>query len=124
MLEENLITEAARNSTCLKRAVVCVLYNEDGRLLACASNRCTPPEGGCPRIGLVQSKSGYTGTECVCEHAEARALQAVQPWHKPSRAIVIGHEFACKPCEAILAAAGVNHIQIIPSGYGTGVKTA
>ena len=114
--------EMVEASTCLKRRIVCILFDEDNDVLAMDSNRCTPPVGGCPRIGIYQIKdANYNTASCVSEHAETRAIAQLPKGIIPTRAVIMGHDFACPDCEKALNDLGVTNIEIIPEGFGTGV---
>ncbi len=116
------IGEAAKESTCQKRITVCVIYDKEGSILACESNRCSPDNGICERLGIVQNKEGYGEKNCNWTHAEVMATKALPKNSKPYRAIVYGHDFICIPCEKVLHEYGIEKIEIIPSGYGTGLR--
>jgi deoxycytidylate deaminase len=109
-----VLAEAAR-STCQKRVVVCALYDRAGTLLTCESNRCVPPAGGCPRLGVVATREGYPEmAECQWEHAETRALGALPDDARPYRAVLYGHTFVCPACEASLQRFGVTEVEVSP----------
>lgn len=100
--------DAVAASTCLKRVVVCELYDERGRLLATESNRCSPPDGICARLGQRDQQAAYpVESSCGWEHAEQRALAALYNDDAPHRAVIYGHDFPCPDCERSLRAAGV-----------------
>jgi deoxycytidylate deaminase len=123
LTEAEAVQIAALNSTCLKRAVVCVLYDEAGRLVVARSNRCNPPDSVCARMGVRQGQEGYpVDSECNWTHAEIRAVAAIPPGVKVVRAVLYGHGFPCAACEAALRAAGVTEIQVVPEGHGTGLR--
>lgn len=101
-------------STCLKRQVVCELYDIDDNLLSRESNRCNPPDGICSRIGLKQPKNNYdVESTCNWTHAEIMALKALKSDAKPYRAMLTGHDFFCNECEKALIKAGVVEFQIV-----------
>jgi deoxycytidylate deaminase len=112
----------ASKSNCQKRAVVCVLRNARGQILSIGHNSCTPPDNNCVRLHTMQLKQSYTGTECSSTHAEASALKMLREDQKAVRADVYGHEFACGSCEKLLREHGVTEINIIPEGFGTGLR--
>ena len=93
------------DSTCLKRSVVCILVDKDERIVAVESNRCSPPNGVCPRLDLVTCKENYPANRCNSEHAEVRALKVAK--RMPKRAILIGHRFFCDDCERLLTSYGI-----------------
>lgn len=116
--------EAALESTCRKRVVVCELYDIHGKLIACESNRCDPPGGQCTRMGVVNGQADYPAeSTCNWTHAEIMALQAVGSSNAPHRAVIYGHDFPCPRCEASLRAAGVVVIEVENRGLaGVGTR--
>jgi deoxycytidylate deaminase len=84
---------------------------------------CTPPEGGCPRLHTVQTKEGYSNAGCDSQHAETNAIRNLMHDRKPVRAAIYGHDFACPPCEKMLREFGITTIDIVPDGFGTGLRS-
>lgn len=109
-------------STCQKRIVICALFDKYGNLLSIGTNHCTPPDGGCVRLGTVSTKAGYSNAGCNSTHAEEEALNALQEGQQAHIAQIYGHDFACRPCEEKLRAHGVQDISIYPGGYGSGLR--
>lgn len=122
MKMKSLATVAAE-STCLKRVTVCTILDRAGDVISMESNRCNPPNGQCARLGLSQDKPDYS-TQCTCnwEHAEVRAIAALDKDAVPSRAIVCGHEFCCPACEKALNGIGITDIEVVPDAPCTGVR--
>ena len=117
------IEQAAAESTCLKRVVVCEIYDGQGELLARESNRCNPPDGKCCRMGAVSVQSGYPeASDCMWTHAEEMAILSLPDRSSPTRATVYGHSFPCPPCERKLRAAGVKDIYVARH-EATGLRT-
>ena len=117
------VTCAAGDSTCQKRVTVCEIYDVDGNLLACESNRCSPIGGVCHRLGIQSVKEGYPSVStCNWDHAEARAVAALPADSRPYRAVLYGHEFLCGDCEVKVRGAGVDVIEIVPETPNTGVR--
>lgn len=109
-LQEAVATE----STCQKRAVVCILVSKEGRVVSSGANRCDPPDGVCSRLGLIQNKENYdTASTCNWSHSEVQALNNIPIGLKPYKAILKGHDFYCTPCENRLKAAGVVEFEIV-----------
>lgn len=109
------IEETASESTCLKRVVVCDIYDVDGKLLSRESNRCTPPDGKCCRMAIVSQKEGYPEhSTCNWTHAEEMAISALPSGSVPHAANLYGHDFPCPPCEQKLMAVGVKVITTQP----------
>ncbi len=108
------LEEAAAESTCQKRLVVCEIYDEFGKILAVESNRCSPTGGLCHRIGIVQTKSDYDVTSaCNWTHAEVMAIRALPGGrHHPYRAVIYGHDYPCDACDMALRRVGVETIDI------------
>lgn len=108
--------EVAGESTCQKRVTVCTLLEplEHGWLLvACESNRCEPDGGTCHRLGTKDAQATYPAdSQCNWTHAEIRAIAAIPPDTKPTRAVIFGHDFPCPSCEAALRAAGIERIEV------------
>ena len=100
-----LMSQAFLNATCQKRVVICVLFDKDGSVVACESNRCSPPNGVCPRLDLVTNKENYPPNHCNSEHAEVRALKLAK--RMPTHAVLIGHKFFCDDCERLLKSYGI-----------------
>jgi deoxycytidylate deaminase len=118
------IESAAAESTCQKRVVVCELYDAEGSLLARESNRCSPPNGQCCRIGLVSQKETYAEQSgCNWTHAEEMALNAMPPGSQPKMAIIHGHSFPCPSCEFKLRNAGITDVGV-NKHPGTGLRCA
>ena len=121
-----LIKTLAKTSTCLKRSVVCVILDQNDNVLGFGANYCAPDNGICPRLGIYQNKAEYSDFSCNWEHAEVRAVksisdQAILNGRVPMKAIVVGHDFCCPNCEETLKRLGVT-AEVIPTGYGTGLK--
>ena len=105
---------AVSESTCQKRVVVCELYNADGILLSRESNRCSPAEGRCGRINIVQSKGAYdVHSDCNWTHAEIMAIQNLPENSIPVEAVLYGHDFYCKPCEEALISIGISSFKLV-----------
>ncbi len=111
------LEEAAAESTCQKRLVVCEIYDEYGKILAVESNRCSPTGGLCHRIGVVQTKADYDVTSaCNWTHAEIMAIRALpRGSYTPHRAVIYGHSYPCDACESALRRVGVEIIDIKPA---------
>lgn len=117
------VVDAASTSTCQKRVVACSLYDAQGELIACESNRCEPVGGTCCRLGSQSQREGYVNDDdCRSEHAEIRALNALEAGALPVRAILYGHKWPCPACDAALRAAGVRDIEVVPEGEGIGLR--
>lgn len=107
------IEEAKAESTCQKRVTVVELYDRDGHLLACESNRCAPEGGTCHRMGVVQGKENYdVHSHCNWTHAEINALHALSDGETPYRSVLYGHDFYCDACESALRSRGVEILDI------------
>lgn len=121
--EGSLVTLAATQGGCQKRVIVCVLYDADDRVVSIGTNRCNPPESGCPRLGIAYlDKSNYPQPTCNTIHAEVDALSKLPANETAVRAVVYGHEFVCSSCEEILKEYGITNIKIVPDGFGTGLR--
>lgn len=117
--------EAAKQSTCQKRVVVCSLYDQYGNLLACESNRCAPPGGKCTRLGVESQQRGYPAeSTCNWEHAEARALRALPEGAQVHRLVLTGHTFICQSCSDLFEQAGMTNVvvAIVPEEEGCGLR--
>lgn len=105
--------EAVKESTCQKRVTVCEIYDKLGNLLSRESNRCNPDNGVCSRLGVVNTKSNYPSIGCNWTHAEINAIDNLEVYHEPYKAILYGHDFLCDDCENALKAVGVLELEII-----------
>lgn len=113
MFEMKEVWRTLRESTCLKRMTACALLDEEGELLALASNRCSPPKDGCPRLGLIPERETYPDqVTCNWEHAEMRALSQIKPDKRPITMYLFGHDWPCPQCEEKLRSAGVKYINV------------
>lgn len=101
------VQKAVADSTCQKRATVCVLLDKDDNVVAVESNRCSP-DGVCPRLTLITSKTNYPADTCNSEHAEVRAMKLAKGL--PKTAIIYGHTFFCDDCEGFLRGMGVANL--------------
>jgi deoxycytidylate deaminase len=117
---QEVVEAAVGESNCLKRRVVCVLLDADNRLLSVGTNHCTPPSTGCPRIGITQSFSNYTGDECFTDHAEMVALARVPVGGTPVRALIVGHDFACPSCMDIFEVLNISR-EVRSEKFGAGL---
>lgn len=109
----NTVEQAKCESTCQKRITVCEIYDRDGNLLSCESNRCDPVGGTCHRLGLVQDKANYDiNSHCNWTHAEINAVNHLPPNSEPYRSIIYGHTFYCDNCENALRACGVKILEM------------
>lgn len=113
--------EALEESTCHKRAIICEIFDINGKLLSRESNRCNPEGGKCHRLGISQNKDNYdTTSHCNWTHAEIMAIMNLPSDSVPYKAVIHGHDFACEKCEIELKKAGVGVIQIFkPEDYKT-----
>lgn len=98
------IVRTMKQSTCQKRAVVCVLFDDKGQVVSMQSNNCNP-EGVCRQLSMVTTKENYPRNGCNSEHAEIRALKLAR--RMPKRALLIGHNFLCDDCERLLKSYGI-----------------
>src|ERR1039458_8234516 len=114
-----LARACAALSNCQKRITVCILFDKENRPAGYGYNFCNPPIQGCVRVGLNQTKEGYTGQEWETVHAAIMALRSRHPKRQAVSATLFGHEFYCKECEAALRVEGITELRI-SSGYGTG----
>src|SRR4051812_42473278 len=90
--ESRTVEQAATESTCLKRVTVCEILDANRNVLACESNRCSPPDGKCCRMGLVSVKDGYPEySSCRWTHAEEMSINSLPPESQPVVAVVYGH---------------------------------
>jgi deoxycytidylate deaminase len=111
---KELIEAVARESTCQKRPVVCVLISKEGKVVSSGANTCEPEGGICARLGVVQNKENYdTTSECGWTHAEVHAIKNLPERYKAHTAVLKGHEFFCQPCEDALKEIGVENFKII-----------
>jgi deoxycytidylate deaminase len=111
---KELFDVVQKESTCQKRAVVCILVSKEGRVVSSGANRCEPTDGICSRLGLIQNKEKYdTTSTCNWTHAEVTAIQNLPEAFKPYKAFLRGHEFFCTPCEEALKGVGVEKFEIV-----------
>lgn len=111
---KELFKAVSTESTCQKRAVVCILVSKEGKVVSSGANRCDPPDGVCSRLGLIQNKENYdVESTCNWSHSEIQAIKNLPQGYKPYKAILKGHEFYCQPCEDALRAIGVEVFEII-----------
>src|SRR6266498_2197148 len=82
---KELVRRVAGESTCQKRAVVCVLLDKNNLIVAAESNRCAP-DGVCPRLSRFSTKENYPPDTCNSEHAEVRAMKLAK--RPPKTAII------------------------------------
>ena len=109
-----LIEAVAKESTCQKRPVVCILLSKEGRVVSSGANTCDPPNGICSRLGVVQTKANYdTTSTCNWIHGEEIAIKNLPEGFKPYRAVLKGHEFFCQPCEDKLKEIGVEEFEVL-----------
>jgi deoxycytidylate deaminase len=101
------LEQVANQSTCQKRAVVCVLLDKDDKIVSIQSNRCSP-DGVCPRLSRFSTKENYPPDTCNSEHAEVRAMKLAK--RMPKTAIIFGHTFFCDDCEIFLRGMGVTNL--------------
>ena len=109
--------DVSKESTCLKRLTITEIYDKDDILLCRESNRCDPKGGVCYRIGVVQTKENYEGSDCLCNwtHSEIMAIQALEVnFRLPYRVVVYGHDFICDDCEKRLRQLGVKVFEVVP----------
>lgn len=97
---------------CLKRKVVCKLFDRAGNLISEGVNQCDPEGGKCARIGIKEGKENYSGIGCNSTHAEEIAIQKLDG-KIPYKAILTGHDFYCDPCEQKLREKGVKEFAVI-----------
>jgi deoxycytidylate deaminase len=102
-----MVDSIAKESTCQKRSVVCVLLDKNNQPVAVESNRCAP-EGVCPRLSIITNKANYPADTCNSEHAEVRAMKLAK--RLPETAIIYGHTFFCDDCENFLRGMGVTNL--------------
>ena len=123
MLEEALVHQGVHQSTCRKRAVVCILKDRHGNVLSMGANHCAPLGGRCAREGQSNGKADYPmSATCNWTHAKINAISALPVGARPIRAELWGHDFFCDPCQLALEAAGIVSTVIHPEGYGSGLR--
>lgn len=97
---------------CLKRTVICRLYDAHGELLSQGRNTCSPPAGVCARMGIKAEQVGYDPAGCSSIHAEIDAIDKLPLDAIPLTAVVEGHTFCCDNCRTALRLAGVLLIEV------------
>jgi deoxycytidylate deaminase len=106
---ENVFSE----STCKKRVTIVEIFDKGGILLSRESNRCSPDNGECSRLGIYQQKDNYdVNSTCNWSHAEIMAIKALPEDSIPYKSVLYGHEFYCPTCESALKNAGVEILEI------------
>lgn len=95
---------------CAKARVICTIVAPDRQRFV-GENLCANPQTTCPRsLG-----EDYTKCKTVCQqlgHAEVVAARLAGNSAVGGTAYLEGHTYACDPCKAMLAAAGVKNIVI------------
>lgn len=102
--------------TCAKVVVRCTLITLTGERIV-GENWCRNPQLQCPRL----PGEGYEKCKSICGqegHAEQVAVRRAGPEARGAVAYLEGHTYACEPCQAALAAAGVATLTIGPPPEG------
>lgn len=103
---------------CAKRRVVCTItFGPDRDDFVIGENDCANPQPACPRL----PGEGYDKCQSICQqagHAEVEAVRRATEGNidiRGSVAVLTGHYWMCEPCGAVLRAAGVGRVVIIPA---------
>lgn len=98
---------------CVKQRVRATIIATDGAMFA-GENDCENPQTRCPRAGMPTGV-GYALCQSVCRqtgHAEINALNAAGDAALGATLYLEGHTYACDPCRAACAEAGIADIVI------------
>ncbi len=99
--------------TCAKQTVTATIITPDGRHFV-GTNFARNPQVACPR-GDMPTGVGYELCQSVCRqgaHAEVNAIAAARAAAVGAKLYLEGHSYACAPCQAACAAAGIAQIII------------
>jgi deoxycytidylate deaminase len=98
---------------CVKQRVRATIIAADGRWYS-GENDCLSPQEVCPRAN-EPTGCGYELCRQVCRrtgHAEVNAIRVAGKAARGGRLFLEGHTYACEPCKAACAAAGIIDITI------------
>lgn len=100
---------------CVKQTVTATVVSKKG-VHYVATNHCLTPQATCPRAGMPTGV-GYELCRDVCHqpaHAEPNAIKLAGKHARGGTLYLQGHTYACEPCKAAAAAAGIVEIIIGP----------
>lgn len=95
---------------CAKTTVKCTLVTAEGEHIV-GTNYCNNAQKTCPRL----EGEGYEKCISICQqagHAEQVVVSLAGNKARGARAYLIGHTYACQPCQEALFAAGVISLSI------------
>lgn len=98
---------------CLKQTVRATIITPDGEWFI-GTNHVENPQPSCPRADLPTGV-GYELCRDICRqpaHAEVNALFEAGYRARGATLYLEGHTYACEPCKAACAAAGITEIVI------------
>lgn len=98
---------------CAKQITRATIIALDGSRYV-GENVCLNPQLACPRGGMPTGV-GYELCSSVCRqtgHAEVNAVRAAGEAARGGTLYLEGHSYACEPCKAAVAAAGIVEIVI------------
>lgn len=99
--------------TCAKQTVTATIVMPDGRRFV-GTNFARNPQPTCPRADMPTGV-GYELCRSICQqeaHAEVNAIAAAGGKAEEATLYLEGHTYACEPCKAACAAAGIVAIVI------------
>jgi deoxycytidylate deaminase len=102
--------------TCAKQTVTATIITTDGRRFI-GTNFARNPQPTCPR-GNMPTGVGYDLCKSICQqdsHAEVNAIAEAGAATHGATLHLEGHTYACEPCKAACAAAGIVEIIIGPA---------
>jgi DNA (cytosine-5)-methyltransferase 1 len=100
---------------CVKQTVTATIVATNGAHYV-GTNHCMTPQASCPRTGMPTGV-GYELCKSVCAqpaHAEVNAIKLAGKNARGATLYLQGHTYACDPCKASAAGAGIVEIIIGP----------
>jgi deoxycytidylate deaminase len=98
---------------CAKQTVRATIVTPEGRRFA-GTNHVANPQETCPRADMPTGV-GYELCKSVCQqgsHAEVNAIAEAGEHAQGATLYLEGHTYACEPCKAAAAEAGIIEIVI------------
>ena len=96
----------AKQSTCLDKAVGCVIVSQDNQIISCGYNGAPSKFPDCKSLGYCR-KSRVAPGLCIATHAEINALLNA---YIRGPAVMRISKAPCVSCAAAIANAGIKHV--------------
>lgn len=103
-----LLQTVVDRGTCSRRKIGCILYSEEGIVLASGHNGPLNGKCNCPGKDVP---AGAGNAICYGVHAEVRAVMSLAPWDRDRVHTCVTNKAPCKSCVLMLLGTNCQVIQ-------------